>query len=623
MFGITKTTLDFYQRSFGARYPFTKVDHVMSPDYKYGAMENVGCITYSDEIMCSEKHMSVPKLTFFCVVIQHELCHMWFGNLVTMKWWNDLWLNEAFATSLSYKACSEGGAHVDAFKDESWLHMSGYKRWGLAEDLMPSNHKIQADCPNTDTAESLIDGITYGKGSSMIKQLIFLMGWETFCKGLQIYFKKFAWSNTELGDFIGSMQQGFDENKKEGETLNLKNWSEKWLQTKGVNKHSAEVEEADGNFTKFVIRQTPCKNAEAVFREQRINIGFYDDEGQLTEKIESVKVSEEELTTIECIAGKKVPAAVLLNSDDWGFGHFTMDDTAMKVFEEKLGKMQSKIDRAVVIGQLITMMRQIQYPATRMPLIMNQLLDETNQNLINALFGAFQMAQNTYLPPETVPRFNKETAQFFLKKAKKDKETEELVRFCIEKALSFTTSEEHLRQISGWILNDKVVIDEEELKVELTANQKYSILKQFWAHPAFSLDEKKALRDKALEKDTSDNAQNVKKVLEYSLPDAALKERLWEEILDESSGCSLMEIRLKIQGFWQRHLQLDLMAPYFEKYYATLKRVIDTRDREFAESFMQSLSPAFMAREQDENAFTELLGRCTEDSHFFTIFLKK
>jgi len=193
MFGITKTTLDFYQRSFGARYPFTKVDHVMSPDYKYGAMENVGCITYSDEIMCSEKHMSIPKLTFFCVVIQHELCHMWFGNLVTMKWWNDLWLNEAFATSLSYKACSEGGAHVEPYRDEAWLHMSGYKRWGLAEDLMPSNHKIQAECNTTGDAESLIDGITYGKGSSLIKQLIFLMGWETFCKGLQIYFKDFAW----------------------------------------------------------------------------------------------------------------------------------------------------------------------------------------------------------------------------------------------------------------------------------------------------------------------------------------------------------------------------------------------------------------------------------------------
>jgi aminopeptidase N len=177
VFGVTKTTIDFYQKNFGARYPFSKVDHVMCPDYKYGAMENVGCITYSDSRFFHSKNLSVPDLTWVVVVIQHELCHMWFGNLVTMKWWDDLWLNEAFATALSYKACSMGGPHVDDYINEAWLHMSGYKRWGLSEDLMPSNHKIQADCPSTDTAESLIDGITYGKGSSLIKQLIFLIGW--------------------------------------------------------------------------------------------------------------------------------------------------------------------------------------------------------------------------------------------------------------------------------------------------------------------------------------------------------------------------------------------------------------------------------------------------------------
>lgn len=116
----------------------------MCPDYKFGAMENVGCITYSDGIMCSSKNMSIPQLTFFCVVIQHELAHMWFGNLITMQWWNDLWLNESFATALSYYACSFGGPFVDEFKEESWLHFAGYKRWGLTEDLLPSNHNIEA-----------------------------------------------------------------------------------------------------------------------------------------------------------------------------------------------------------------------------------------------------------------------------------------------------------------------------------------------------------------------------------------------------------------------------------------------------------------------------------------------
>ena len=178
----------------------------MAPDYKYGAMENVGCITYNDGRLCESKDKSLPLQTWFCTVIQHELCHMWFGNLVTMQWWNDLWLNEAFATCLAWQACTlAGGEHVDKYKLEAYLEGCRYKAYGLREDMLPSNDSIQCDCPSTDKAESLINGITYGKGSSMIKQLIYLMEWETFCAGLRIYFKRHKWTNTKLEDFIRCM----------------------------------------------------------------------------------------------------------------------------------------------------------------------------------------------------------------------------------------------------------------------------------------------------------------------------------------------------------------------------------------------------------------------------------
>lgn len=156
-----------------------------------------------------------------------------------MEWWEDLWLNEAFATSLSYMACSLGGPFVDDYVNESWLHMSGYKRWGLSEDLMPSNHNIQAVCPSTDTAESLINGITYGKGSSMIKQLIFLIGWDTFTAGLKIYFSRHKWGNTTLPDFIGSIQDAVNESDAE-KKHDLHGWSKDWIQTKGSNRITHE-----------------------------------------------------------------------------------------------------------------------------------------------------------------------------------------------------------------------------------------------------------------------------------------------------------------------------------------------------------------------------------------------
>ena len=198
-------------------------------------------------------------------------------------------------------------------------------------------------------AESLIDGITYGKGSSLIKQLIFLMDWNTFCAGLKIYFKRHKWGNTDLTDFITCLQIGYDENKPQ-EPLDLNQWSQDWLQTKGVNKMTAEFDSADGKFKHFQIRQAPCKYADQKFRKQTINIAFYNDEGGLIETIERVNIQNKELTELECFKDKQVPAAVLLNSDDWGFGHFLLDDGSIKVFEEKLSKVQNKVDRAVVIG---------------------------------------------------------------------------------------------------------------------------------------------------------------------------------------------------------------------------------------------------------------------------------
>ena len=251
--------------------------------------------------------------------------------------------------------------------------------------------------------------------------------------------------------------------------------------------------------------------------------------------------------------GKNAPTAILVNSDDWGFGHFVLDDGSIKVFEEKLSKVQNKIDRAVVIGQLICMMRQIEYPATRFPTVMYQLMEEKNQNLINALFGAFNLAMNSYLPIETVPKFKKETAAFFLKKAKRDSDNQDLQRFCIDKAITFISQKDNLKVAADWILSGKVLVEGEELQCELTQKQKYDIVKGYWASRDFTLDEKKAVRAKVFEKDESDAGLNVQKVLDYSLPDATLKARLWEEITDPLTNDSLMDTRLKIQGFWQRH----------------------------------------------------------------------
>ena len=253
VFGTTKHSIDFYSKSYGQRFPFSKCDHVFVPDYLFSAMENIGCIVYNDATFCSSKEMSVPQLTFFSIVVQHELCHMWFGNYVTMKWWNDLWLNEAFATVLSYVCCAEDAEAVRDYKEESWIHFNGGKLRGICDDMLPSNHPVAGPCLNTDEAESLFDALTYQKGSSLMKQLIFIMGWDTFCDGLKLYFETYKWKNTILDDFISCMQKGYDETKGQTQPLDLNLWAVDWLRTKGVNKIQANFESEDGEITKFSV----------------------------------------------------------------------------------------------------------------------------------------------------------------------------------------------------------------------------------------------------------------------------------------------------------------------------------------------------------------------------------
>lgn len=164
------------------------------------------------------------------------------------------------------------------------------------------------------------------------------MGWDTFCDGLKTYFKKHQWTNTQLPDFIGALQEGYDKSKP-AKALDLDDWAQKWLQTKGSNKIKAEWEESEGKFTSFSIRQQPTKYADDIHRTQRFNIGLYNDDGSLEELIENVTLEAQEITVIEVMKDKKKPAAILLNADDWGFGYFELDDQSVKVFEQCLARV--------------------------------------------------------------------------------------------------------------------------------------------------------------------------------------------------------------------------------------------------------------------------------------------
>jgi aminopeptidase N len=200
-FRLTKQGLGFYNKFFSYRYPFQKYDQILAPEFSAGAMENVGAVTFSERFIHRGKLTRENEMSLADVLL-HEMAHMWFGDLVTMRWWNDLWLNESFATYMSALTTSEATKYSEAWRD--FFEMKG---WAYYQDQLSTTHPIEGHVADTNDAFSSFDGITYAKGASVLKQMSRWLGAETFQKGVQFYMKTFAFKNTSLPDFIESLQK--------------------------------------------------------------------------------------------------------------------------------------------------------------------------------------------------------------------------------------------------------------------------------------------------------------------------------------------------------------------------------------------------------------------------------
>lgn len=236
MFLATQTGIKFYTDLFGCPYPFNKYDQVFCAEFNAGAMENVGCVTYNEAYLFKGQQITLQKKAGFCNTNLHELGHMWFGNLVTMRWWNDLWLNESFATFMSY-LCQAKFVEFKEYHEITWAMFNRYKGWAYRADGLSSTHAICGEVPTTADAETVFDGISYGKGSAWLKQMYYIIGHDTMRAGLHKYFQEFSWKNTTLPDFVGSLNWAWEQsgNKSMGSDFNFTEWCDQWLKTSGAN----------------------------------------------------------------------------------------------------------------------------------------------------------------------------------------------------------------------------------------------------------------------------------------------------------------------------------------------------------------------------------------------------
>lgn len=390
VFDKTREGFAYYEERFGVPYPFAKYDQLFVPEFNAGAMENAGAVTFTETYVFRSKVTDAVKERRV-VTILHELAHMWFGDLVTMKWWNDLWLNESFAEWASTIATAEATEWTEAWTTFNAME----KTWAYRQDQLPSTHPVVATINDLEDVQVNFDGITYAKGGSVLKQLAAWVGIEAFFAGVSAYFQKHAWGNTELSDLLVELEA------TSGRELTT--WSKKWLETAGVNTLSPEIRtDAEGTITRFAIVQTAPADYPTI-RPHRLGVGFYTLQDDALVRTHHVEIDVDgDLTEVPELKGLARPDLVLLNDEDLAYAKIRLDERSLATAIAHLGKISDPLARSLVWGAAWDQTRDAEASASDyLDLVLRNIGAETESTTVRTTLAQLQLAANAYVAPET------------------------------------------------------------------------------------------------------------------------------------------------------------------------------------------------------------------------------
>lgn len=576
LFKITKQGFAFYEKEFGLAYPFDKYDQLAVAEFNAGAMENAGCVTFAEDYFVFRSKVTDKNYNSRANIILHEMAHMWFGDLVTMTWWDDLWLNESFAEWASYYTLELATRFTN-----SWtVFNSERKDWAYRQDQLSSTHPIVGAMEDMESVRTNFDGISYAKGASVLQQLVAHVGKDQFMEGLRKYFAKHAWGNTTLNDLLVELEAASGRD--------LKPWVATWLQTAGVNTLRPKLDIKDGAYTSVeVIQEAPLMPVGSIeLRPHRMAVGLYDlVEGALIRRKSVVFELSGASTAIPELQGEKIADLVLLNDQDLSYGKIRFDENSINTLKQHLGDLKDPLSRTLCWGGVWDMLRDAELAASDyVPLVLNALAGELDAAVVGMTMRQLNSAVELYSSDSNRIRLRAEKAigiEALLDGTQPGGDLQLIY------AREFATSAKSAAQFA----KVRAMLDGKLKGLVVDADLRWALLNAIVESGVATHEEV----DAELERDKTASGLRSAAFARAAFPDAAAKAEAFRSALYD--GLSNHIQLATIQGF-NRPSQREMLTSYIDKYFDVIVQVWEKETYEMASNVVTGLYPTFQVSEE-------------------------
>ena len=580
IFEFNKRGIEYYEKTFSMEYQFPKLDTIFCPEYTVGAMEFPGAVTYTEGYLPNGDNTTM-LISQRGAVILHELAHMWFGNVVTMKWWDGLWLNESFAEFICHQCFHAVRPKLGFETYDALVCFNESKDWGYKEDREVTTHPIAAQAKDTQEADNIFDGITYSKGAAALRQLVALVGEGKFRTAVAEYFKTFKFGNSVLEDLLECFKKHLtaDEDGNE-KAYDIDYWEKTWLDTKGHN--TVKVAWNAGE-SKIVLHQGVVVKDNEEFsqlRYHRIDIAFYNAKGEIVKVVEAlIKDQAETEITLDTEIGADW-VACLPNYNDLSFIKVIFDEKSTHWFTANLGLLDDDLlSQALILRALFERVLDTELRASEFIKMGVSLIEVHPSNqMIDIIFGHVGECVG-FIPPSKRKAIYHE---IYTKTRARLAATEDkrLALSLLKRLISYCFDEEDIDDLKKLLEGTN---DDLKGKIELQDNNKWRIIYMIHASSKYDAETKKALFDKQWEADQSNEKKDQKIKIEAVTATAEKRAELFKEYLNKDTKMSYKELEVSIRGFTSSFVPEEVRAVYFEEFYANVLQIFKERSRQTAE----------------------------------------